>query len=441
MFKKNLKMKPIKIIIAFLLLVMAVQFAIGQKVVWSLQNCIDAGLENSIAIKIQNLEVKRTQKSRISMLNELLPSINLSGSQSYNFGSTIDPGTNARVSSNIQFDNFFMNAQMNLLDFSAIANSQKAKINVELAKAEQEIIENEYKLQILESFYIALYTQELLEIQKQQLVNTQFNVARVAKEIEIGSKPKSDLYDLQFALAQEEKLLLETQQLHQIQKTQLFQLMNYENNFVEKIILENEIFNFDITLKEILNPKIKAATLAFESSKKEWNLQRARNLPTLTTFYQLSSFYFKPLNQPEAIVDSFSAQLDNNKNQSVGLQLNIPVFNGFKNSKAIISAKIEAEKSMLKVEAENLKISQQLELENKNKQNFRIIQDKLAQVLQFAKASFTTTQAKFTSGTADAFSFSLAKNNLLVSEYDLLKNKLQSQYTVYKINLIQYNKL
>ena len=132
-------------ILLSLLLVMAVQFANGQKTIWSLQNCIDAGLENSIAVKIQKLAVKRTQKSRVSMLNELLPTVSLFGSQSYNFGSTIDPGTNARVSSNIQFDNFYMNAQMNLLDFGAIATAQKSKLDVELAEAEQAIIENEYK--------------------------------------------------------------------------------------------------------------------------------------------------------------------------------------------------------------------------------------------------------------------------------------------------------
>jgi len=424
-----------------LLLVMAIQFANGQKTIWSLQNCFDAGLENSIAIKIQKLEVKRTQKSRVSMVNELLPTVNLSGSQSYNFGSTIDPGTNARVSSNIQFDNFFMNAQMNLLDFGAIANSQKAKIAVELAKAEQEIIENEYKLQILESFYQAFYTQELVEIQREQLVNTQFNLTRVFKEIEIGSKPKSDLYDIQFAFAQEEKQLMETQQLYDVQKMQLFQLLNYETAATEKCILVNDVLNVENKTKNIGNPKIKAAGLAFESAKKELNFQRSRNLPTLSSFYQLSSFYFKPLNQPDAIVDNFSNQLANNQNQALGLQLSIPVLNGFKNNKSIISAKIETEKSKLKMEQEHVKLKQQVEFENKIQDNQLIIQGKLKEVLAFAQASFKTSQAKFASGSVDAFSFSMAKNNLLTSEYDLLKNKLQREFTSYKISLLQGNSL
>jgi len=434
-------MSCINKIILSLLLVMKVQFASGQSTIWSLKNCIDAGLENSIMVKIEKLEVKRTQKSRVSMLNELLPTVSLFGSQSYNFGSTIDPGTNARVSSNIQFDNFYMNVQMNVLDFGAIATSQKSKIGVELAKAEQEIIENEYKLQILESFYQALYTQELIDIQRQQLENTRFNLNRITKEIEIGSKPKSDLYDIQFAFAQEEKQLLETIQLGGIQITQLFQLLNYTEFIETKIKLENTFGVIQNNRSETNNPKIKSAQLTFKSAKKELNVQQAQNLPTLTTFYQLSSFYYKPLNQSDGKVENFSNQVGNNKNQQLGLQLSIPVFNGFKNNRAVSAAKIDIEKSNLKLEEERLLVEQQLEIEAKNKVNYLIIEEKLAQMLQFAQASFKTTQAKFASGTVDAFSFSSAKNNLLTSEYASLKNRLQSQYTGYKINLIQKNDL
>ena len=428
-------------ILLSLLLVMAVQFANGQKTTWSLQDCIDAGLENSIAVKIQKLEVKRTQKSRSTLLEEMLPRVNLFGSQSYNFGSTIDPSTNGRVSSNIQYDNFYMNAQMNLLDFSAIAKAQKTKLEIQLAIADQDIIENEYKLQILDSYFQTLFTQELVEIQKQQLENTRFNVDRITKEIKIGSKPKSDLYDIQFSFSQEELQLLETKQLLDIQITQLFQLLNYSETSNKEIKLENTFIESQTSENVLKNPKIKAAELTFENAKKELNIQKAQNLPSLTTFYQLSSFYYKPISQSDGMVESFSNQMGNNKNQQVGLQLSIPVFNGFKNSRAISAAKIDVEKENLNIEKEKVQIKQQLEIEARNSANYIIIEEKLTQVLQFAKDSFKTTQAKFTSGTSDAFSFSIAKNNLLTSEYALLKSKLQSQFTLFKINLIQKNDL
>ncbi|CAM4031812.1 TolC family protein [Flavobacterium antarcticum] len=428
-------------IIFILLLVMAFQFANGQKTNWSLQNCIDVGIENNIGIKIQKLEVNRTEKSRVSMINELLPTVSLFGSQSYNFGSTIDPSTNGRVSSNIQYDNFYMNAQINLIDFGAIANSQKSKIAINLAKADLEIIENEYKLQILTQFYETLFTQELQKIQKQQLENTRLNLIRVSKEIEIGSKPKSDLYDIQFEYSKEENQLLETQQLFEIQKINLFQLINYDEKINHNIIFINDIENKYDTSEIILNPKIKSAELSSKISEKELRIQRSKMYPTLTTFYQLSSFYYRPINDADLLLSNFSDQLGNNKNQQVGLQLSVPIFNGFKNNKAINAAKIESEKSNLKVEQQKILIEQQVEIEKVNIVHFLLFEEKLADVLLFAEASFKTTQAKFTSGSVDSFSFSIAKNNLLTSTYNVLKNKLQHQYTVHKINLIRTNSL
>lgn len=416
-------------------------FVKGQENTWSLQKCIDTALENNIEIKIRQLEIKRTQKARNSMLNEILPVVNLFGSQSYNFGSTIDPSTNGRVSSNIQYDNFYLNAQMNLLDFNAIVNSKRNKISIEIAKAEKEIIENEYKLQILESYYQALFTQELLKIQKEQLKNTIFNFDRISKEVNTGSKAKSDLYDIQFNLSQEEKQVIETEQLFTIQKTQLFQLINYSNIIIENVSLEKALASNVETEKEINNPKIISAKLNYERDLKEVSLQRSNNLPVLSAFYQISSFYYKPLNQSNVIVDSFNNQIGNNKNQQVGLQLNIPILNGFKNNRKINVAKIESEKSNLKIEQENQKVAQQLEIEEKNKQNYLALQKKLDEVLAFAHASFITTQAKFVVGKVDTFIYSSVKNNVLTSEYNVLKNDLQLQYINFKMNLIRSNNL
>jgi len=416
-------------------------FCFAQETNWTLQKCIALGIENNLAIKIQQLEIKRNQKTKVSMLNELLPQVNLYGNQSYNFGSTIDPSTNGRVSSNIQYDNFYLSAQMNLLDFSKIAEAQKDKITIEIAMAEKEIIENEYKLQVLESFYQTLFTQELQKIQEIQLQNSKYNLDRITKEVTIGSKPKSDLYDIQFNYAQEEKRFLETQQLLTIQKTQLFQLINYKDLNIETVVLEHTIANLENDLENLKNPKIKAALLALEKSEKEINFQRANNLPTFSTFYQLASFYYKPLNQPEIVVENFSNQIGNNKNQQVGVQISIPVFNGFKNNRAITAAKIDSEKSKLKIEQEKNSLYQQLELEQKNKKNLESIQAKLIEIENFARASFTTTQAKFTTGVIDVFSYSMAKNNWLTSQYEVIKNKLQLQYIAFKMNLIKTNTL
>ena len=409
----------------------------GQDNSWPLQKCIDEAMKNSIEIKISQLQVKKSQKLHNSIANQMLPTVSFTGNQSYNFGSTIDPSTNGRVSSNIQNDNFYLNAQMNVIDFRAFANAQKTKIDIEKAKADLAVIENEYQLQIVESYYQALFTQELLKIQKQQFKNSEFNLTRIQKEVEIGSKPKSDLYDMQLNFTQEEVKILETEQLFLIQKKQLFQLMNLENTSIAEVVLEHFVNNNSIENSFENNPKIIAAELNYKGNLNETKLQKADNLPSLTTFYGFSTFYYKPLNQPDVVVDNFNKQISDNKNHQLGLQLNVPIFNGFRNSRRVSATKIEAEKSKFVIEQEKLKIKNQIDIETQNKINLEQLETKLAQMKIFADASFRTSQSKFTSGVIDAVVFSAVKNQLLSTEYDLLKNQLQRQFTDVKIHLIQ----
>jgi len=418
-------------------------FASGQENSWSLTKCMDMALHNNIEIKIRQLEIKRTQRSQNSVLNRMLPSVNLYGEQGYNFGSTIDPATNGRVSSNIQNDNFNLNARTNLIDFSAFANAQKDKINIELAKAEKEVIENEYKLQLLESYYQALYTQELLNIQKEQLKQAVFNLDRITKEVAIGSKPQSDLYDMQLSFSEEENRNLETEQLYGIKKTQLFQLMNVTDVAVEEVVLESYLKEKTIdTIENVVNnPKVKFAELNHQNSLKSIGLERASNLPTLSAYYGFSTFYYKTLSQANANTVSFNDQLKDNKSQQVGLQLAVPVFNGFRNNKKIDASKIESEKTKLAIEQEKQQLDKQVALEEQNKQNYLLLQNKLIEKQGYAKASLNTTQAKFTSGKVEAIVYSAVKNQFLSAEYEVLKNRLQLQYTDLKINLLEKNNL
>ncbi|RTY84621.1 TolC family protein [Flavobacterium sp. ZB4P23] len=432
-----------KTVITLLFLIFSA-FASGQENSWSLTKCMETGLQNTIEIKIRQLEIKRTERSQNSVLNRMLPTINLNGQQGYILGSTIDPATNARVSSNFQSDNFYLNARTNLIDFGAFANAQKDKINIEQAKAEKEVLENEYKLQLLESYYQALYTQELSKIQNEQLKQAVFNLDRVTKEVAIGSKPQSDLYDMQLSFSEEENRNLETEQLYAIKKMQLFQLMNVSDTSLYDAIVLVSYFNERATEdfdQQIFNPKIKLAELQYENSLKSITEERALNLPVLSAYYGFSSFYYKTLNQINSNTDAFFTQLEANKSQHIAMQLTIPIFNGFRNNKKISASKIESEKTNLVIEQTKQVLRNQIELENQNKRNYKEFQDKLNQKQSYAKASLATTQAKFESGKVEAILYSSVKNQFISAEYEVLKNNLRLQYVDLKINLLKNNSL
>ena len=411
----------------------------GQTKVWSLQECIDTALTQSLEEQLKQLEVKRAERSKTSLIHYWLPTINLAGNHSYNFGSTIDPSTNGRVSSNILYDNFYLNASVNVLDFNNLASKSKSKLELEKAKAERAVFENEYKLQIAESYYQALYAQELVTIKKEQLKNSKNNLDRVVKEVEIGSKPKSDEYDMQLSYTSEETQLLESEQQLKLLKLQLFQLINKTDVSINEVLLED--FNSQLMGDEVKNPKLDLAAINYKLNKKTILQYRSNTLPTLLAYYQFSTFYYKPLNQPDVIVNNLQTQLQDNKNHQVGLQFNIPIFNGFRNGKQIASAKIETEKAKVQMTFEKQQLEKQLVLENEKKEQYQQLQKNFQEVVDFAKLSYRTSQSKFESGKIEAITFNSVKNQLLQSQYDVLKNTLMLQFITIKINLLQSNSL
>ena len=423
-------------------------FASGQEIIWPLQKCLNIALENSIDIKIKQLDILKAKKENYNPLLNLLPSVSLVGSHSYDFGSTIDPSTNGRVSSDIQYDNFYLNANVSLLDFNTLTTNKKNKIALEKSKVNSEVIAYEYKMQLLEKYFEVLYTQELAKIQKKQLVNTKYNLERIEKEVIIGKKAKSDLYDIQFSYSQEEKQILETEQLFEFQKLQLFQFMNVTDEDFTNVVFQPYFLNENSQEIEpfsdqniISNPTIQLAELAYKSSIKDIAIQQSDNLPTVSAYYTLSTFYYNPLNQPDVAVTDFKAQIDNNQSQQVGFQLRVPVFNGFKNSRKIAASKIESEKYKLASEQEKIKIRKQMEQEIARKKQYIKLSEKLNENLLLAEKSFKTTQSKFLHDKVNAFEYTSVKNQLLSAEYNILKNDLLLQYISLKINLLQNNTL
>jgi outer membrane protein len=436
-----------KSFIAYSILILFFQPVVAQQA-WTLQQCLETGMKNTPDFQLRQLDILSAETTHRSPLMEYLPQVSVNGQHSYSIGSTIDPATNTRVSSNIQSDNFSLSAGMDLINFNVFTVARRNKIAVLKAKADKEATAAEYSLSILENFYNIIYTQDLLKIQLTQFENAKFNLDRIEKEVEIGSRPKSDLYDMQVSYAQEDNAITTTTQLLYNQKLTLLQLMNVTNTTPDGIVLEHTLptqftgANFATLLENGYKnyPKIQSAQLAAEVARKEVTMKKNNNLPVLSAFYTYSSFYYLPLNQPGSpSVAPFFTQLDNNKNHYVGAQLSIPVFNGLRNHRDVQLARLEYDKRNIETEQEKIKLRQTIEQETAKHEQNLLLATKLEDTRAFAQKSFETTQSKFRSGIIEAITFSASKNQLLTAEYNLLKAKVTTEYTALKLQFLAFN--
>jgi len=431
----------------YIFFLLVTQLSFSQEIL-TLQQCVETGKKNNLDFQIRQLEILSAETTHRSPVMEYLPKVDFAGTHSYSIGSTIDPATNTRVSSNIQSDNFAINASMNLLDFNVFTAARRNKIAVLKSRADKEATAAEYSLSILENYFSALYTQELLKIRLDQFENAKFNMKRIEKEVEIGSKPKSDLYDMQVSYALEENGITETRQTLYNQKLILIQLMNVQGMMPDGIVLENpgesgsmapiESTAYENALKNYA--KIQSVLFAEEIAKKQVTIEKNGFLPILSAYYSYSSFYYLPLNQPgDQRVNPFWTQLNDNKNHYIGFQLNVPVFNGFRTNRNVQLAKIEHQKKTVETEQEKIKLRQTIEQETAKQQQNTEMALKLEDTRNYTEKSFTTTQSKFTGGLVDAIVFTAAKNQLLTAEYNLLKAKYTAQYLTLKLNFLQFN--
>lgn len=419
--------------------------------VLTLQQCLQTGLKNTPDFQLKQLDILTAEITHRSPVLEYLPTVSLSGTHTYNIGSVIDPATNNRVSSRIQSDNLGLNANMNLLDFNVFTTARRNKIAALKANADKQATEAEYTLTLLDNYINVLYSQELLKIQLSQFENAKFNLNRITQEVSLGSRPKSDLYDMQMSYSQEESSMLQTKQLLYNQKLLLLQLINDTAYQPDDIVLENITTSTaleEITVQQTLDeatgvsPAVKSAELGIQVSRKNVAIERNNYLPVISAFYSYSSFYYLPLNQPgSAAVGPFFSQLNDNKNHYVGVQLSIPVFNGLKTRRNVQLAKVEERKSTVKLEQEKIKLRQALEQETAKKQQNTALAVKLEEARTYAEKSFTTTQSKFSSGLVNAIVFTASKNQLLTAEYNLLKANVTAAYAGIKLHFLQYNSL
>lgn len=431
-------MSKVFLLLYFVLLSIVVN---GQEQTWSLQRCVATGLANNRAIQIQQLELVRARKNYQHPLETLLPAVSAGLSHSYNFGSTIDPATNGRVSSDIQYDNFNVSANVALINFSNIAESAKNRLAIDLQKATEEVVAYEYKLELLALYFEALYTQELVKIQQEQLQNTGMSLQRVEDEYNLGKRPKSDWYDMQLSYTGELNSYKETEQTLKIQKLQLFQLMNVVLE-VDKVQLSDaiEMKQNNVSDAEVNNPILTQSKLQLQLSEKDVAIAKAALLPQIDAFYTFSTFYYKDLNPLAGqTVETFENQINFNKNNQVGLQLTVPVFNGFRNSRGIKMAKIQSEERRIEKEMTDIKWKQDIAIEETKVSQYLIMNTGLAETLQYAQKSFETSQAKFESNKIEAITLNVVKNQLLAAQYNVVKNRLQLQYTQLKISLLKKN--
>lgn len=417
------------------------QFLFAQEK-WTLQDCLTLGQENSYELRIAQLERQVVETQKQSIASYYLPQFGVNASQGFNYGSAINPTTNARVSSNIQSLQTAVEASVSLFDWSNYIDRQMKKLNASYATLQEEEVNYYYQQRVLDLFFKIIGTQEYYKLQVLQLDNSRINLDRVIKEVEAGAKPQSDQYDIEYVFNNEQIRMQETVNELSNQKLQLIQLLDLKTSEIDnfELVFEKEFvgFNLDYEFNPILE-KVRLYQHILETEKKTL---RTKNYPTLRGNYQFGTFYSKPFNTSlDWDVASFSKQFGDNKSHYVGIGINIPIFQGGNVSRQLRKNKIERQLNALKIKDKERLVYKENEQLLQEINQIGQLNESLKSSMHLAQKSFQTTQVKYENGKADVFSFNAAKNQVLNAEFALIQNEIKSIFLVKKRTLNYTNQL
>ena len=396
---------------------------------WDLQKTVDYAISKHPTVQQSILKVDQRKQEITASKGMLLPSVSASTSQNYSFGSTINPGTNQREALNVGTTQFSAIANWELFNWRNFMNISLSKMNKESSDYRLKAVQNDIALNVIQLFFQYQNDKAWFGVLKTQLDGVEEQIKRTEKEVEIGNRPKSDIYDIKANMGTLQEQWVSAKNQKEISKNNLLNALAITSDnidFAQNTSDTSSVLAFldENFVKEMLekNPAYLAAAKEIQVSAEKIRVERSGYLPTLNGQYSWSTFYSKVLggNQPTT---AFSDQFNQNKNQQVYFNLSIPVFNKLQVKSNVeiaklnkINADLEKEKTVSNLVAalKSIKIQYQ-----NSEEKYRLLQ----QNFENQKLSFDKSEEKYKEGLMDAYTFFVVRNNWLQANYNLIKSR------------------
>ena len=464
----------------FLIFLLVITGSANAQQKWSLLRCVEYAMANNISIKQTDLQSKtaglQLKQSRLS----LIPSLGFSGGPSYNSGRNQDPTSFSLITQSYLSANMQLQSSAEIFNWFSKRNTIAAnQWELQAAKANTDKLKNDIALTVANAYLQILLAMEQEKIASIQLQQSQAQLSNTRKLVDAGALPELNAAELEAQVARDSSTLISakgnvTQNILSIKAYMALDAaapFEIETPSVEKIPVE-KIADLQpeavYALATANMPQQKANDFKLKAAEKNAAAAKGGLFPTISMFGSLGTGFnsraqeitgVSQINAPLGKVNvggtdynvfplqpfsnynygktAFFPQLNQNFRQSIGLSLNVPIFNGY-------SARTNYERSRINIKNQQL----QKDLDNQSlKQN--IYQAYNAAVvalekynagkksLETADRTYSFAQKRFEVGMMSTFELITNQNNLFRAR---LENALNQFDYVFKMKVLEFYK-
>jgi len=473
-----------KKILSFFFLVCAIPLSAQQ--VWSLSACIEHAEAN-------NLDIQRGKSNMLlAEINEdqsklaFLPTLNLNGGYYWNFGLTIDPITNTRQPGSRQTLGSTASSNWTLFNGGRnVYQLQQARMNAMAAMYQQMELANNVYLNIASSYLQILVNQQLLEVADGQLKASAQSLKRTEILFENGAISKDNYLQSLAQVRTDEGNKISAENALLLSKLMLYQMLQLDTPFEEFDILVPEV---DLTAaamagyqrEELLEsavekqPSVQMAASNVSSANYGVKLAQSARVPSVAFSAQLNSNYVQGLpyfteyytlttytlvenpltgsidqvpqeinvpNPNSQTAYTVANQLLDNRNQFLGVGVQIPLFNGGQTHSAVQRAKIQLDNALIDQTQAELNVRQTIERAYLDAKGALAIYEASKISAEASAEALENAEVNFETGTISAFDFSLSKNQFLAAKSREIQSKFDYLFKVKVLEFYLFNQI
>ena len=461
-----------------LLIILTIGFSSNAQIKkWTLQECVEYGLKNNISIRQSELDAKTANIDKKLAVGNFLPNLNANTSHSWNIGLNQNITTGLLENQTIQFTSANLSSNVDI--YNGLQNQnrlRRAKMAQTASLYQLSKMQDDISLNIANSYLNILFNKENLKVQEAQLANDEKQLIRSQEMVDAGMVPRGDLLDMKATVANDKQRVVAAENTLFLSRLSLEQLLNLED-FENFDIADTDV---DFIVSPVLaetpetivqkanetRVEIKIAQTNLDIASRDIKIARGALQPSITGFYSFSTRAgysdrvsgftpntanpFSVIAQVEGtgqnvlqqnflpvfskaapVLDQFS----DNKGHNFGLQLSIPVFNGF-------SAKGNVERSKVSYERSNNALAQaKLDLETNV---YRSITDAKGALntyessvttMEARKEAFNYAKERYAVGMMNAFDYNQSQTLFINAQSDVIRAKYDA---LFKMKIVEF---
>ena len=420
---------------------------------WTLRDCIDYALEHNITIQRNRISAESAQEDVKTAKADFLPSLSGNISQRVvnrpnSARGTIISGDNITTSESKTSYNgsYGIDANWTVYNGSKRVNTVKQqKLNNRIAELNVDESENSIEESITQLYVQILYSAEAVKVNESTLEVSRKEFERGQELFNVGSIASSDLAQLEAQVSSDNYQLVTSQATLQDYKLQLKQLLELDGDIEMDLYLpqlsdsnvliplpeKDDVYNTALSLR----PEIEAGKLNVESSDLSIKMARAGYLPTLNLSAGIGS------TNANGSDFSFSEQVKQNWNNSLGVTVSVPIFNNRQTKSAVQKAKIQKQSSELDLLDNQKALYKTIEglwLDASSAQQRYVA---AIEKLRSTQTSYDLIQEQFNLGMKNTVELLTEKSNLLNAQQETLQAKYMAILNTQLLKFYQGEKI